>query len=523
MMNIYEQSNVESGTDGDEGKRKPRPTRKASVGISSTCTPPPRKDEARRTLRPSRTASIGINISPSTPQHKAEAKEHQENTESDDVQLASIPVSDFDSKDEEALMEEPKRATSNRKERIWRAIAIILFVAIVVAAIVVPLVGRGSDCTCDQPVVPLSSFGNSNEPAPELTEQVMRRVYDTVFMTKKLYDEDPTQAVPGAKVYVDEPDAALWVKKDGTCFAIFRATTMQIIDWLENVPLGPPIEFQSPSGKTCVAIDAYYYAYYQTNFVDQFRSDIQGCVKSCGSKQCDLVIGGHSQGGGIAAIAAIDMEALNPIVIASNQPPAIVDGGKGPCEAIDPKRYYRFINTILDAEGHLYYDPVSSLAFSDTTDWFDWLGDLFVLGEPDEGMVHYSNYIRPIILPTLWGPKAHLMDNILPKLESYMSNNVFPIPTDGWSDGSICNFNEECQSALCYQNKCVATGSSGTPCNDASDCISGRCELFMEVGICRPKLEGGESCIKDSDCLSEKCSMSVCQDNGVMSTSPSNI
>jgi hypothetical protein len=185
MMNIYEQSNVASGTDGDEGKPKPRPTRKASVGISSTCTPPPRKDEARRTPRPSRTASIGINISPSTPQHKAEAKEHQENTESDDVQLASIPVSDFDSKDEEALMEEPKRATSNRKERIWRAIAIILFIAIVVVAIVVPLFGRGSDCTCDQPVMPLSSFGNSNEPVPELTEQVMRRVYDTVFMTKK--------------------------------------------------------------------------------------------------------------------------------------------------------------------------------------------------------------------------------------------------------------------------------------------------------------------------------------------------
>lgn len=500
----------------------PHPVREASVGINSTSSPPTRYNgDEGRWMPPTRVASVGIKSSPSVPQRKAEAK---------DLELASIPVADLKEstrprKDEESLTEEPERAPNSRKERIWRAIAIFLLVVIVVVALVVPFAGRGRDCTCDQPAsdVPVSSFGNG--PAPELMEQDMSRVYDTVFMTKKLYDEDPTQAVPGATVYIDEPDGAMWVKKDDTCFAIFRATTMQIIDWMQNCPLGPPIEFQSPSGKKCVAIDAYYHAYYRTNFVDLFRSDIQECVSSCANKQCDLVIGGHSQGAGIAAIAAIDMEPLNPILISSNQPPTLIDGGQGPCEAIDPNRYYRFMNTIVDTEGHLYYDPVSSLAFPDNTDWYDWLGNLFVLGETDEGegLVHYSNYVRPTTFPTLWGPKAHLMDNVLPKLESYMNANVFPIPTDGWSDGSTCNFNEECQSALCYQNRCVAAGSNGTPCNDASDCISGRCDGIMNAGICRAKLEGGEWCIVDSDCLSEKCSNYKCQDNGIMSTSPSNI
>lgn len=60
-------------------------------------------------------------------------------------------------------------------------------------------------------------------------------------MTRKLYDEDPAIAVPGATVNVDEPDAALRVKKQDTCFAIFRDTTPQLEDWIQNIPLGPAI------------------------------------------------------------------------------------------------------------------------------------------------------------------------------------------------------------------------------------------------------------------------------------------
>lgn len=407
-------------------------------------------------------------------------------------------------KEEQAPTSEPEKAPVNKKKRILWAVAGILLVVVVAVAIAVPLAKRGED---EPTSAPISTLGGKPSSPPELTVEVMTRVYDTVFMTKALFDDDPTQKVPGAAVYRDEsllqPDAALLVRKENTCFAIFRATTSSIVDWIQNIPKGPPTKFQSARGKNCFAIDAYHSAYFGSNFVDQFRDDVHECVAGCGDEPCELVVGGHSQGAGIAAVAAVDMDDLNPLVLSSNQPPALVEEGKGPCKAINPNRYLRFINTYVNSDSKLGYDPVASLGLQETTDW---LGHLFVLSDNEEGLPHYPNYARPNIPLTLWSQDAHFMVDVLPKLKTLMNSKVFPISTDGWENGAICNFNDECQSKLCHENKCIAAGSNGAPCTDASDCDSGRCDGVTNA-VCRPKLDAGAWCTEASDCLSGKCSV----------------
>lgn len=60
-----------------------------------------------------------------------------------------------------------------------------------------------------------------------------------------------------------------------------------------------------------------------------------GCV----NEPCELVIGGHSQGAGVAAVAAVDVDDLNPIVVSLNQPLVLIEEGSAPCKAIDPNRH----------------------------------------------------------------------------------------------------------------------------------------------------------------------------------------
>jgi len=390
---------------------------------------------------------------------------------------------------------EPQPSTCTRRYLIlW---ATFLAVCVIVVSIVTALVTNRQE---------------QDKPTSDLTKETISRAYDTVYMTQKLYDEDPTLDIPGATVYTDEPDRALWVKKNDTCYAIFRATTPNIFDWLQNIPLKPLVNFQSPLGRNCTAIEGYHSAYFGTTFVNQFRNDVHNCVNSCGNKKCDLVVGGSSQGAGIATIAAVDLEDLNPILITTGQPPTLVEQGDGPCAAIDSSRYFRFVNTDQDPSifgdaPHLNYDLVSGLAIPNGTDW---LGNLFILSENDGGLAHYPNGVRPNILPTMWHANAHLMVNYLPRLEALKNSTTFPIPTKGWVDGSLCNFDGECQSGVCRDYKCIPSGSNGTPCNDASDCLLGRCDGLVKT-VCQPKLDDGTWCTEDSDCLSENCSFGKCQ------------
>ena len=55
------------------------------------------------------------------------------------------------------------------------------------------------------------------------------------------------------------------------------------------------------------------------------EKSLRDCAKDCVNKDECVVLTGHSQGGAIAAIAAVYMADLNPYVITFGQPPVLKD------------------------------------------------------------------------------------------------------------------------------------------------------------------------------------------------------
>lgn len=284
--------------------------------------------------------------------------------------------------------------------------------------------------------------------------------------------------VTGAEVFTDEPDRALWVKKDDTCFSVFRATTPQAADWVQNFPFGDPISFQSPlNNKTCTAYAGFHEAYFNTSFVDTYRESLRGCVNSCGTEPCKLVIGGASQGAAIAAIAAVDFEDMNPLLLTFGQPPTLISNRDGPCDAINPNRYLRFINTIEGTRPFfdrpfLLYDIVPALIVRNRTDN---IGNFLVLSENNTGVLQFPNEGRPFLRPTLWTVEGHLIVSYLPTVERLRNSATWPIPVKGWGGGSLCNFDVECESGECSSRRCTdpstgVSGGDGDPASGAHSC-----------------------------------------------------
>jgi predicted lipase len=83
---------------------------------------------------------------------------------------------------------------------------------------------------------------------------------------------------------------------------------------------------------------------------------LRDCAASCKLRDECVVMTGHSQGGAIAAVAALYMPDLNPYVITFGQPPTI----DAPCDLITSSRWYRYVNTkaaeVLSIG--IVYDPV---------------------------------------------------------------------------------------------------------------------------------------------------------------------
>lgn len=141
--------------------------------------------------------------------------------------------------------------------------------------------------------------------------------------------------VPGGIVYIDEPDAAIFLQEDKYCFAIFRGTTPNVADWLQNLdPFNA--EVCSTTGQCCRTRRGFQRAYELPDFKDSLEDNIRQCKNNC--PECEVVFGGHSQGGAIATVAAIAMDDLDPTIIACGQPGTIV----GDCSAINVDKYYRF-------------------------------------------------------------------------------------------------------------------------------------------------------------------------------------
>lgn len=326
----------------------------------------------------------------------------------------------------------------------------------------------------------------------QLDEKLMDISLRASELSAELLNDDPF--IEGANVYVDEPDAALFLREGNVCFAVFRATTPNLADWFQNLdPFNGMI--CSQSNQCCMTRNGFRRAYTDPSYRESLELDIRSCKSSCPA--CELVFAGHSQGGAIATVAAVALADVDPTIITYGQPGTIADD----CPYINVKKYYRFVNTVVDQEGTLDYDPVSYLTFN-----ADHLGHLIVMSNDDRNVVHYGNGRGPSILRFGWERSAHAIGSYLDRFRNYQRN--VPLGIDGWDIGFECSIDEECVSPKhCVGNHCHH-GLNGDPCKIDKDCDSGRCEgwlSYLLLGTCEAQQESGASCSESSDCLSNQC------------------
>jgi len=156
----------------------------------------------------------------------------------------------------------------------------------------------------------------------------------TLGLAAELYLSDDI-SVEGGIVYIDEPDAAIFLHQDHYCFGIFRGTTPDIADWMQS--LDPFFgEVCSTKGECCKTRRGFQQAYDLPDFKYDLEDNLRSCKSNC--PDCEVVLSGHSQGAAIASIAAVAMNDLDPTIIAFGQPGTIV----GDCPPLNVDKYFRY-------------------------------------------------------------------------------------------------------------------------------------------------------------------------------------
>jgi hypothetical protein len=156
------------------------------------------------------------------------------------------------------------------------------------------------------------------------------------------------------------------------CVAVFRGTESNREDWESNFDLDAvEFEMEDASGKdknasadaVCDIRSGYHDSYSDFEYRSGVESFLQTCSEEC--PECDIVLTGHSQGGGIAEVAALyykKLTASNPenfYVITFGAPQAIGTGCLPMFAKEERCGFYRYVMTMEGSLGRgLVYDPV---------------------------------------------------------------------------------------------------------------------------------------------------------------------
>jgi len=355
-----------------------------------------------------------------------------------------------------------------------------------------------------------------------LSDKIIHLSKIAAELSNEAYNEDPSgEGYDSFSFFDDEPDQALVAKKDGYCFAAFRGTTLTAEDWAQNIKLGSAdVCATNPDGsgeKECCSVRVGFNEAYATNYDKDMEQSLRECASDCPQPDECVVLTGHSQGGAIAAVAALHLPDLNPYVITFGQPPTV----NMPCELVSSSRWYRFVNTKSTQFG-LYYDPVPFSPKMGTED----VGHMIMLSDDFTGVAYMGLDAQMRFGPLLNGVDAHSMVSLNGTFPGYLnridtlitdaeSNSSYPIRTNGYVASIQCTQDEECESLKCEREttfsvkRCV-----GTQCEVDGDCDTGRCDS----GLCVPKLGSCMHCDEDSDCFFGSCAWNgrCTGENGLM-------
>ena len=301
------------------------------------------------------------------------------------------------------------------------------------------------------------------------SQEFLQLTHKAVHLSNLAYEDDPisstmnTFTYSSIEVFNEDVDQAIVMKIEDYCLVAFRGTDLSSwYDMYQNVMVGNTPVCDTTSGMCCNAERGFHNAYNRG-----YRSELEDSIRFC-SKQCHVtnnstseaitkcptvILTGHSQGGSIATIASIVLSDLSPIVITFGQPPTI----DASCPVLDGNRIYRFVNSRVGRRGTTY-DPVPFLPYRASQ-----YGHEIMLGD-DTTRVAYIGQSTGIEFEP-WDSEnffaTHRLSSesvgYLDRVDSLVNanENVAVIPSSGFQDGSACSQGLECDSQICFAERCV--------------------------------------------------------------------
>jgi Lipase (class 3) len=303
------------------------------------------------------------------------------------------------------------------------------------------------------------------------SQELLQLTHKAILLSNLSYEDDPISSAANSfsyssiDVYNEEVDQAILVKVDDYCLVAFRGTDLSSwYDMYQNVMVGNSPVCDASSGTCCNAVHGFYDAYDRG-----YRTELEDSIRFC-SNQCEVtstnasetitkcptvVLTGHSQGGSIATIASIALSDLSPVVITFGQPPTI----DASCPILDGSRnrIFRFVNSRIGRRGTTY-DPVPYLPYRASQ-----YGHQIMLGD-DTTRVAYIGQTTGVEFEP-WDSEnffaTHRLSSesvgYLDRIDLLVSanTNAAVIPSSGFQDGSACTQGSECDSKICYVERCV--------------------------------------------------------------------
>jgi Lipase (class 3) len=255
---------------------------------------------------------------------------------------------------------------------------------------------------------------------------------------------------------------------------VFRGTEPNLFqdgdvsqDWLSNINM----EAVTIPNSSCEVHQGYYQAYHNFEYKQQVEEFLQRCQLNC--PDCDVVLTGHSQGGSIATIVAIDLlqqqqstdTTIDPYVITFGSPQGLGAECLPLVNALSPSGTCHWYHYIMSIDGFfgLTYDIIPMIFptllkskadyANNNSDGFGFLGhELLLSSQNVDSLVYIGKDTHQFSMP--YSGFAHdpnwysgVLQQMVERSSGGSNNNI--IPTTGFMDGSLCNRDDECISRRC--------------------------------------------------------------------------
>jgi pimeloyl-ACP methyl ester carboxylesterase len=366
-----------------------------------------------------------------------------------------------------------------------------------------------------------NTFVVANPYLSRATLEIAKKVTEIAILLGEGLDSSTCNFCSEFTLFRDGVDeAAVLRTTDGYCMAVFRGTSPAVEDWMQNINpfTGQNCGGQDTGGVAtgCCDVRSGFNQAYDAGYRSHLESVVNDCVNRCDDHEDCLILGGHSQGAAIASIAAIRLAHLNPQVVAIAPPPAV----HMPCSVVSSQRWYNFINSGAGGSGLIYdlitlspglgadYIGRTFLLSDDDTGaayvGINTIGDIW-MGPHDKDL--HSLYSRP----------GNPYPGYLDRIEALLLRGDDPVRTGGIVTGGSCNQNTECQSRACQS----VSGSSHKICIDpqcSGDQDCGSSSYQCQSHICVQKLPSCAQCSTGNECSSGICSFNRCAEpeNGLL-------